>query len=431
MRSFTGWDKVRALKIEDANFNAAFGWAFGSEDPFMIGRGLQIACNMKAYYQFCNLYLEGVSWLKKGLALVDAKDEQYIPIRAKAFYCAADLSYNIDNNLEASIYAKESINLFKKCKDPELPYLGHAMLIYGKRPVLHALIQYADRPDFLESEQLEEMKDVEKQSLELKTIAILEKSGERWDLYASGRIRCEIEIEKKDHVAAMASVEHFRTICLGTEFGGFENAYLAQIARAQGDFSKSLIHYQKMIDIFRISDFKLGISATYINMGDCSMELGQVDQAQRYFQEALTNAREFGAKWQFTYSLHKLGEICLSRGEYRQAGEFLLQGLTLSSEVDPDILTNNCLIPLLQVAEEIVSPVNLACLLGSIHQLLGDHPWPEKSQAILNRISATLPAKLGSSTFQSSLEAGRQMSREQVQAEALAIARQIAEEGKS
>ena len=157
------------------------------------------------------------------------------------------------------------------------------------------------------------------------------------------------------------------------------------------------------------------------------MELEQVDQAQRYFQKALTNAREFGAKWQFTYSLRKLAEICLSRGEYKQAGEYLLQGLTLSSEVDPDILTNNCLIPLLQVAEEIVSPVNLACLLGSIHQLMGDHLCPEKSQAFLNRISAILPAKLGSSTFQASLEAGRQMSREQVQAEALVIARQVAE----
>ena len=157
------------------------------------------------------------------------------------------------------------------------------------------------------------------------------------------------------------------------------------------------------------------------------MELQQVEQAWEFYYESMINAKEVGKKGDFTYALRKLAEICLSRGQYRQAGEYLLQGLDLAPEMDPDILVFQCLFPLLNAAEGIAPPAKLARLLGYSDKHVEDIlAQSEKGKARYDRIAAALQARLDPATFQASLEAGRQMSLEQVQAEARLVAEEVA-----
>jgi len=162
------------------------------------------------------------------------------------------------------------------------------------------------------------------------------------------------------------------------------------------------------------------------------MELKQMDQAQEYFHESMIIARELGVKWVFTYTLRKLAENCLSKGQYQQAGEYLGQGFTLAPEMDPDILAFQCLFPLLNAADGISPPDKMARLLGYLNKVVEDYNITlKKTRVMYDRITAELQARLDPATFQASLEAGRSLSIEQVQAEARLMAREVSEYGKS
>ena len=422
MRSFMGWELIKSLKVEVANFRSALGWAYGSGDPAMVSEGLQLASNIKYYFQRLNLYGEALVWVKKGLALLDEKEERFNPIRAQAFSCAAELSNLLDNNNDIGIFARESVNLYRRCKDPDPLYLGTA------------LVDFANCVHILEPERPKEVNDAESDSLRQEGFALLEQLGEAYGLVVSFSNKTFPVMEKKDYAALLSMADEARTICQGTDYDGYENWFLAKLAQAQGDFSRSLYHHQKMLESFRAIEEKLGTCFMLRCMGDCAIELKQVDQAQEYYHESMTIARELGAKWSFTYPLRKLAEICISKGQYPQAGEYLQQGLTLAPEMDPEILAGQCLFPLLSAAEGTAPPVKLARLLGSIDKYIriGDSSaWSEKSKATLGRITAALQDSLDPVVFQANVEAGRKLSIEQVQAEAHLMAREVSEYGKS
>jgi 5-methylcytosine-specific restriction endonuclease McrA len=72
----------------------------------------------------------------------------------------------------------------------------------------------------------------------------------------------------------------------------------------------------------------------------------------------------------------------------------------------------------------------MACFLGFIDKHVHSLSKWKGGKAEYDRIATTLQACLDPAVFQASLEIGRQMSREQLQAEALAMVQQVAEAGK-
>jgi predicted ATPase/tRNA A-37 threonylcarbamoyl transferase component Bud32 len=415
-----GWDFVKSLKDEAANFRSAMGWAYASGIADMVSRGLSLASNLMLYFQRLNLYGEGLAWVKKGLAFLEEDDDKYSLIRAKALFCASELSNNVDNNNDCYRYAWESVNLYRKCEYPDLLYLGSA------------LMTYSENIGFLEPERSHEVNKMEAAALFHEGVTTLQKSGERLSRCIQVAFECNRAIQKNDIEVALRWVDEARVLFQGTDWEVVEYYLLAEISRKQGEFSKSLDNYQKYLYLHRTHENKIGICFALLNMGDCAVELKQMDQAEKYYQESMTIARELGAKWQFSYTLRRLSEISISKGQYQEAVEYLEQGLILAPDMDPDILASNCLIPLLSAAEGIAPADKLVRLLGFLNRIQGINSpnWSEKSKGTLERVMTELQVHLGAG-YQVGLDAGCNLSIEQVQAEALAIARQVAETGKA
>ena len=76
--------------------------------------------------------------------------------------------------------------------------------------------------------------------------------------------------------------------------------------------------------------------------------------------------------------------------------------------------------------------MKMARLLGYIDQVIKDYNLTlVASKPRYDQVTADLQAQLNPNIFQASLEAGRSLSLEQVQAEALAMAREVSGAGKS
>jgi tetratricopeptide (TPR) repeat protein len=418
MKSLSGLKLVQSLKVEFENFRAAKNWAYSLDDPIMVAQGLQLSSNLLYYWELLNLISEGLHWIKKGLVLVDEKVEKFIAVRAKAYGCATELTNLLDNNHESYQLAKQTIDLFRRCQDGDLVYL------------VIALNYYAWGIPYLKHERLSEVNDAESHAIRQEMTTLAERLGVPWGIWFAADYNGWDAITKQDYKELMIQAEKLRTISLGTDFEGIENYYLGVAATWQGDLPKAMDHYQKIIDFCRTIDFKILLGLGLLNLGDCAIKLQNGDKAWSCYYESKTIAREIGKKWLFTSALRKLAEISLSRGQYQQAAEHLREGLILAQDIDPDIIATECLFPLLRAAEGIVPSDKMACLLGFIDKHIHYLSTWKKGKAEYDQIATILQASLDPAVFQASLEIGRQMSREQLQAEALAMAQQVAEAGK-
>ncbi len=414
MMFLTGMKFVQSLKVEISNFRAAYNWAFGSDDSFIVSQGLLLASNLFYYYLNLNLYSEGVSWLKKGLVLLDGNNDQYIPIRAKALLWAGWLSSVLDSNIDSAIMLKQSINLFRKCAQPDISYLANALAEFS---IMGYWFPNQSREAF----------EVESQALRHEASSLFVKSGTRWDLLWNAFTKMYAAIRSKDFEKVYGLIDDARIICQGSEFDGWEFVFLADFAAEQGDLSKALDYCRIGLEKTRLFGFQYPTIWLLLSGGNCAKELNLMDQAHGFYHEAMAITRETGSKWMFTSALKNLAEICLSQGQYQQAGKYLEQGLILAPEMDPDNLIAECLFPLLAAAKGMSPPEKLARLLGYMSQVLDEHNItfvylkPRYEQVV-----ADLQARLDPETFQSSLAAGWNMTIEQVQAEARIIARELA-----
>jgi hypothetical protein len=152
-----------------------------------------------------------------------------------------------------------------------------------------------------------------------------------------------------------------------------------------------------------------------------------VDQAWAYYQDAMTLAKEIGAKWQFSYALRRLARISLSKGEYPQVGAYLGLGLTLAPEMYPEILVKNCLLPLLNAAIEIEPPIKVACLFGFVEKQV-DLFWSSgRARNQYEHVKATQLPQFDEAVFNNSSQIGHALTIDQVIGEARLLAKEVSQ----
>jgi tetratricopeptide (TPR) repeat protein len=290
---------------------------------------------------------------------------------------------------------------------------------------------YADFISFLEPKQSREAQEAKAQTLYHEGFDLLEQLGERWGFLKMLNRKRILAMSNGDSATQLNLAGELKIICQETDFEGIDIFTLATLAHDQGDFSRSLNLFQTHLESMRF-DYRYLKIFSYYHMGECAEGLKQLELARNYFQQSMHLAQEIGQKGLFTGAIRNLVEICLSRGQYQQAGDYLQQGLVLVPEMDANILAFQCLFPLFNAAEGIASPEKMTRLLGYINQVIADQNITlVVMKPRYDQVVADLQSQLDPDVFQASLDAGRKLSVEQVQAEALAIARQVAETEKA
>jgi predicted ATPase/class 3 adenylate cyclase len=413
VKKLAGYGQSRSLYVEIDNFRAALDWAFGSDDPETFIKGLWLTCNLLNFWVYLDLSAEGLAWTRKGLARLEKENEHLSLLRARACFCAADLSNRVDNNRDVCLYARQSVNLYRRFDDP----CG----------LILAMDTLANSVGYLEPDHPLAVSASEARALR-EEIEIIHLHGrDPLCMYVILKSKIYQAIADKKYDLAASLTGEYRHLFKGTIMEEDEHWFLAGIARSEGDFARALYHYKKLLDYWRRINNKGNIAYVSILVGDIVLEQQEADQAQVYYQDAMVLAQEIGAKWQFSYALRKLARISLSKREYQQVGAYLLLGLTLAPEMDPEILIKNCLLPLLNAAAEIAQPSKMACLLGFVENQRDFFMKSERARAQYEHVKAVLQTCSDEPAFKTGYQVGRSMSLEQVIGEARLLAKELAE----
>ncbi|GAA2789322.1 AfsR/SARP family transcriptional regulator [Crossiella cryophila] len=90
---------------------------------------------------------------------------------------------------------------------------------------------------------------------------------------------------------------------------------MAEIAIRHQDHEQALVHLREALDIYRDSNNNDRMAIVLGGMGDVSRDLGRLDEAERYYRDAVAAAEAAGSKPQEARMLMEFGEVLISRGD--------------------------------------------------------------------------------------------------------------------
>ena len=413
LKSLKNVERVRWLKVDLENFRAGLNWAYGAGSSEQAAQGLRLASSLYMFWSFSNLLGEGLDWLKKGLELLGKEDEKWIRVRAKALRWAADGSVSLDYNQEGGVYSRQSEKLYRRCDDP--------------LALANALITVVNCSIYLEPGHPLQVSESERMALLKEGEAVIRAANDELGLFMLFQTKLWAVWDKEYALNESQFVE-LRSLVRGTIFEGVEYHFLAVLAERRGDFGKSFEYYQKSLEFYMQSGLKGAISFNLLSLAGVALNLGKKEQAQAYSQRCAALAIECGQKSLLSSAMNFLIRFCLDNGEYQQVGKYLLMDLSSASEFEIPTLVAHCLLPLVSAAEKMLQSAETPRFLGYIEKNLvsfwaGD--WTISIRHHYEHISAEVQARMGETAFRAGFEAGKNMSREQVLAEARLLAEKV------
>jgi predicted ATPase/class 3 adenylate cyclase len=406
-------EKSRGMMTDLENFRNALSWAFGVELPEKVAQGLCLASSLHLFWIFNNLNGEGLSWDKKGLALLKQDDVQWFKICAKTMRCAAYHAVLVDRNIDGGILSRQSELLYRRCDDP----LGLA----------YALISVVYFNEFLEFESLLKVTESERMAFLKEGEKIIREAGDEWGLYFLFETKL-YTVEEKEYGLDESQITELITITRGTFMEGVEHFFWAILAEREGDLAKSLFHFQKSWEVARQSVVKVAVVWNSIFMAEVAQKLEERELAQSCYQQALVPAFEAGSRQGFPIAMYHTILICLEKGEYQQVGKHLSMGLSLAPDMEDHIFVFLFLYTVILAVEKMLQPTRIPVILGYFEKYKETFPesWQRRREEI-ERITTSVKATLGEAAFQSGLKAGHLMSKEQILAETRCMVEELVE----
>lgn len=93
-------------------------------------------------------------------------------------------------------------------------------------------------------------------------------------------------------------------------------------ARLMKDTEKGKYYYQKAYDTYKISNSEMGLALISCNLGQVYMDLGELDSAEKYLDQALTLAKKNGSYHQLSDVYSGLMRLENLRGNYQLAEDY-------------------------------------------------------------------------------------------------------------
>jgi predicted ATPase/class 3 adenylate cyclase len=198
---------------------------------------------------------------------------------------------------------------------------------------------------------------------------------------------------------------------------------LSGMAREQGDYDAARAHLEDALTLRQMIGLR-SLADILNGMGNLELDMGNVERAQAWYQEAMNLAQEGGDRYMLAWSLRNLGRVAHARSDDERARALLLESVLLWCEQSFTYGIGCCLDALAGVAEAQGQPERAARLFGAAQALrIGSHwtqwSWPIGARVDYERDMVAVRTQLDEATFASAWAEGRAMSLEQAIAEAL------------
>ncbi|MDX6480971.1 MAG: hypothetical protein QOG85_1481 [Gaiellaceae bacterium] len=179
-----------------------------------------------------------------------------------------------------------------------------------------------------------------------------------------------------------------------------------------GDLQRAERLYEEGAAVFRAGGRTWELSNVLMNMGDLAVNRGDLDSAERIASESLSLCRTLGEDIGVALNLGNLAFIELERGETDRAFARLAEGLEYATAVGFREWIAIMLVGLAAVASARGDDRRAAELLGACERMLGDAGASLDSiEALIHeRTRAAVRDRLGEEEFGAALESGRELS---------------------
>jgi len=411
------------------NLRLAFEWSLNCEKA---ESALSLCANLLWFWENRGYWQEGLSWIIKALALPFSEDRNTTVARVRALYTRAHLEWNLGNMEGMRSPAEESFALAMEVSDKKdiaiaRYYAGIATMLSRRDDVKASKLLKQSFTDFQElnepfwmaityfyggEEYLGQQKKLKLSESFFKLLDFTRKTGDRLILADSLEIQVSSLLDAGQVDKALENLEESDRLHkqLGAEGGSISLLLFAEIARDEGDYTKAKSLFKEMQERLRLRGEKFFREICLTNLARLAMEEGELDEAQKYLEEAFILATEVGFRPKIAWCLANQGNLFHLQGNVHAFKENIRRSLSFK-----DSFNNSNKIRTLSIflfTLNIYYPDNSAKLMGAIDNFQReiDEPLTRDDKYYYNRAEIHVREELGDEEFESAFAEGQKMS---------------------
>lgn len=287
-------DALVRLNREHDNFRAALRWALRGGDPHL---GLRLAGALGRYWIVRGYLSEGTAWLNEAL---DAAPSVDAAARAKAHYWAGNLGTHSGNFQICDEQYSKSLDLYREIGDER----GIAL---ATRDIGVTALKQGDYD--------------KAQPLLLSSLAAFERLADDYGLSLTYSALGLMGMDRGDYAQAQEWTTHCLLVArrLGNKRGIAVALYnLGVIASRQDDHETALDYYEQSRDAARDLADKYFMAHLTQALGSSAMGMGNLDEAERLFSEALQIDLEINDRNAVAWALWGFAHVAVTRGRFER-----------------------------------------------------------------------------------------------------------------
>lgn len=197
---------------------------------------------------------------------------------------------------------------------------------------------------------------------------------------------------------------------------------LGGVAEYRGQDEEARQWYEQALARFRDDGNLAGVSDTLNNLADCAYRYGDLDEAERLAQEALTIGRGAALPVQIGAALVTVGAVASARQDWERAIASHREAWDSSRAAVHQLNQADALTGLAEVAASTDEPYRAARLLGAVDAMVARLGVPRLPHLALHqRAIATTQSRLSAEDYAAEVAAGKLLSEESIMTECSSI----------
>jgi len=331
---------LQRLEREHDNLNAALQWSVArGKTTHDMTMALRLGVALRRFWTVRGPYSEGRNFLERALA---ASEGVTAPVRAKAFYTAANLAFIQSDYERAEEFCQESLKLFRELGDrPGIAYALYLLAWVGRDDInidvalveeaLALFREIGDREfvawSFYTLAYLDSLRGeyVRACTLMEESLARHKELGNKRGIAFSLIHLAEIHFVSQHDQATMPALLA-ESLTLFTELDDKDGLALSgslrgQIALSQGDAALARSLLEESLMLYRVMGSRQGIAQSLCQLARAATTLGDNVTAYTLYEEGLSIAREMNRKRLIASYLEGLAELVTAEGKYVWAAQ--------------------------------------------------------------------------------------------------------------
>jgi predicted ATPase len=392
---------LECLEQEHENLRAALAWLLAQarggkeQSKQRAEQALRFCTALFLFWSIRGYSREGQNFLEQALAL---RESVSVPVKAKAFYTAAELAFLLDDLQRTERLGSESLHLFQELGDKV--GMADALWLLGTN-------DWARGQYLLARPQLEE------------AASLYQEMGEQWK-----RGRCLTQLARISTVQGQYEQAHglleeslalYRFLGDKERLGWVLYLLARQLFLSERDIAAASSLTQQSLTLLQEIDNPWKRAYPLVLLGQITLQQDDQAQVRNLFEESRSTFKDVGDQGGEAEALIELASVAAMQGEYVAAHHLYQESFNIIQRIQYQELIPSCLEALATVALEQGEPVRAAHLWGAaeaLREAIGT-PIPTVYRLGHERAVAKARTQLGDEAFAKAWAEGRTITPEQ------------------